>query len=228
MTINYDFDSDYALMLTAWGEGEVSEEDSICTIEKIYEEYGGIPEDISLFIDDPFSSGFNYGYTSISTSYLEKLENLKELILPDSITEIKMSPKLEKILKTNNCLIRGSFDSFAERFALENDLHFRPSDFVFARHVYEAYNESTVMTIEFNRDGNVKIKESISSPGSSAGNCFGGVKYYDLEKDFYKTETVESIAKKFRNSIYNAIIKDGRLAKFLEKAKSHKMYMEKN
>jgi len=50
-----------------------------------------------------------------------------------------MTPKLEKILKTNNCLICGSFDSFAEQFALENDLHFKPNNFKFSRHVYKTY-----------------------------------------------------------------------------------------
>ena len=71
--------------------------------------------------------GSETGYIGVDTALLEKLETLKELILPDTITHIDLTPKLEKILKDNDTLIRGSFDSFAESFAKENGLRFRPA-----------------------------------------------------------------------------------------------------
>ena len=90
--------------------------------------------------------------------------------MPDSITDIKMTPTLEKILKENNTLIRGTFNSFAERFANENGLNFRHSDYRFAYYFFEPAQESTELNLIFSRDGTVTIEEKISSPGSSAGN----------------------------------------------------------
>ena len=106
-----------------------------------------------LVIEDTLKAGFDYGFTEVETAFLERLENLKELILPDSITEISMSEKLEKILKDNNTLIRGSLDSFAERFAADTGHNFRPADFIIARHVYEKVQETTLLTVQFKRDG---------------------------------------------------------------------------
>jgi len=230
--LKYKFNLEYAIMLSAKGEGEITESDFDICISEIYSTYKKyychLPRDVSLSIENSLSNGLDNNCTSIDTSFLEKLDNLKELILPDSFKEIKMTPKLKKILKTNNCLIRGSFDSFAEQFALENELHFRPNNFEFVNHEIERVHETTSMTMEFKRDGSVRIKESINSPGSSAGHYFGENFYYDMKKNFYKTETAEKIAINFRKIIYDAVIEDGRLAKFLEKAKSHKIYMRAN
>jgi len=51
----------------------------------------------------------------------------------------------------------------------------------------------------------MEVSESINLPGSTTKNCFGSEKYYDLEKDFYKTENVKNMAKKFRKFIYTQL-----------------------
>ena len=73
-----------------------------------------------------------------------------------------------------------------------------------------------------------QIEEKVTSPGSSAGNTFGGNFYYSLPRDFYKTMTVEQVASQLRPSLCDATLKDGRLAAFLEKAKAHGYYTGKN
>ncbi len=230
--LNYEFDSEYDLMLSAWGKGDVADSNFNTTIEKIYrkfqKEYHRAPIDVSLFIEDSMAYGYDYGFTSVDTAFLEQLESLKELILPDSITEIKMTPKLETILNGNKVLIRGSLDSFAEQFAAENKLHFRPADFVFAKFYFAPALETTVYTMKFWRDGNVSIKQDVSSPGSSAGNTFGGTFYRDIPRNFYKTKTAEDIAGLFGEGSRKCMIEDGRLAAFIEKAKTHKIFMWKN
>ena len=230
--LDFEFDSEYDLMLSAWGEGTVKDSNFNIRLGTIYKkfqkEYSREPKDVSLFIEDPFTCGFDYGFTAIDTAFLEKIEKLKELILPNSITDIQMTPKLETILHENKVLIRGSFDSFAEQFALENKLHFRPANFLFAKYVFEPAHETTLLTMMFRRDGNVMMEESVSSPGSSAGNTFGGTFYKDLPKNFHKTMTVEQIAEMYGSRLHDAIIKDGKLADFLEKAKKHKLFMGKN
>ena len=230
--LHHYFDRDYALELEAWGEGEISESAMGISLDKIFAEYakeiGGYPADTSLFIEDTLSYGYDYGFTSIDTAFLEKLETLRELILPDSITEIKMTQKLEKLLKGNDVLIRGSFDSFAERFAADNGLHFRHCDFFFAGYTFEPASETTSLTLRFTRDGSATIEEAVSSPGSSAGNTFGGTFCNQLDREFFLHKTAEDIAGMYGESLHKAIIENGRLADFLEKAKTHRLYTGKN
>lgn len=226
------FDCSYALEFTAWGSGEISEKALEISLDEIFAEYagekGGYPVDISLFIEDTLAYGCDYGFTSIDTAFLEKLTTLKELILPDSITVITMTPKLEKILKQNNTLIRGTFDSFAEKFAAENGLNFRHSDMFLASYEFEPIHEITSLTLQFDRDGSARIEESVSSPGSSAGNTFGGTFYHELDRDFFLHKSAEDIADMFGKSLHKELLENGRLADFLEKAKTHKLYKGKN
>ena len=220
----------YVLELSAWGDGIVNAEEVSLErkLDEFRKEYGCEPDEISLEISDTKSFGLDYFYTGIDTGFLTDLKALKEIIMPDTICEISVTPELEKLLKENDVLIRGNFDSFAERFAAEYGLHFRPSDFVFARDFYEYAHETTILTLRFERSGKVYIEESVSSPGSSAGNTFGGSFYYDLPADFFRTMTAEEIAEKFRSSLYNKTIENGKLAGFIEKMKTHNVYMGEN
>ena len=226
------FDRSYALELTAWGRGEISEKALEISLNEIFAEYaeekGGYPIDISLFIEDTLAYGYDYGFTSIDPAFLEKLDTLKELILPDSITEIKMTPKLEKLLKGNSVLIRGSFDSFSEKFAADNGLNFRHRDMFLASYEFAPAHETTSLTLQFDRDGSARIEESVSSPGSSASHCFGGTFYHELDRDFFLHKSAEDIADMFGKSLHKELIENGRLADFLEKAKTHKLFKGKN
>ena len=232
--LHHNPNGEYELSLSAWGRGVLCEDDLLdfqkpdAILAGFREEYGRSPLDISLFIEDSFACGYDYGFTGVDSALLEKFETLRELILPDSVTELDLTPGLLKILRENNTLIRGTFDSFAERFAAENGLRFRPSDYQFAVYFFEPAHEATVMTLVFLKNGKVRIREDISSPGSSAGNTFGGTFWYDISRDFFRTKTAEQIAERFRNVIYNATVEDGRLASFIEKAKTHRYFMGKN
>lgn len=225
------FNGEYDIEFEVRGNGTVSNEAFDLDVNRAFERYkeerGGEPRDLSLVIEDTLKSGFDYGFTEVETAFLERLENLKELILPDSITEIKMTDKLERILKENNTLIRGSLDSFAERFAAEMGLNFRPADFIFARHVFAKVQEITLLTVQFNRDGSVQIRSDVDSPGSSAGNTFGGVFYAEIPSDFWMNTTAEEVSAMYPG-LDDVVVKDGRLADFIEKAKEHKIFTRKN
>lgn len=225
------FNGEYDIEFEVRGNGTVSNEAFDLDVNRAFERYkeecGGEPRDLSLVIEDTLKSGFDYGFTEVETAFLERLENLKELILPDSITEIKMTDKLERILKENNTLIRGSLDSFAERFAAEMGLNFRPADFIFARHVFAKVQEITLLTVQFNRDGSVQIRSDVDSPGSSAGNTFGGVFYNEIPSDFWMNTTAEEVSAMYPG-LDDVVVKDGRLADFIGKAKGHKIFTGKN
>ncbi len=232
--LDCDFGLEYDISFSAWGEGVLCEDGLLdmqkpdAAIQAFKKKRRRGPKSISLLIRDPRSVGYKFGFTSVDTALLEKLETLKELILPETVTHIELTPKLEMILKENGTLIRGPFGSFAERFAAENGLNFRPADCVIAEYETTAPPESVRLTLMFARDGSVTIKEECSSPGSNAGNTFGGSFYHSLKKDFYKTETAEEIGACINKRACEQIIKDGRLTAFIEQAKEHGYYTGKN
>lgn len=232
--LDHDYDTEYDLSLSAWGDGVLSESELLdfqkpdTIIGEYKKKYRRYPKSISLLIKDSRGYGSDTGYIGVETAFLEKLDTLKEMILPDTITHIDLTPELERVLKGNNTLIRGSLNSFAESFARENGLHFRPADFIFADFEDSRWRESTTMKLIFKRNGNVESKETSSSPGSNAGNTFGGSFTHSLPQDFYRTQTAEQIAEQFSKDARAAIIKDGRLAAFIEKAMIHDYYREKN
>ena len=208
--LDYEFGLEYDVMLSAWGEGVLSEsslpdfQQPDVILKKYKKEYRRMPESISLYIQDPMDFGYDYGYTGVASAFLEKIETLKEL--------------------NNNTMIRSTFDSFAESFARENKLRFRHSDFVFAEYELEYAPESTRLIMQFRRDGSVVIKEDVSSPGTSASNTLGGSFYHKLNKEFHKTNDAEEIADMFSKGLRDAILKDGRLSDFIAKAKTHNLF----
>lgn len=82
--------------------------------------------------------------------------------------------------------------------------------------------------MQFKRDGSVLIREDVSSPGSSASHTLGGSFYHKLKKDFYNTESAEDIADLFSGGLHSAVIKDGRLADFIDKAKNRPLFTGNN
>ena len=228
--LDHSFDTEYDLSLSAWGDGRLAESELLhfqkpdVIIEEYKKKHHRYPRSISLLIKDSRGYGSETGFTSIDTAFLEKLSTLKELVLPDTITAIDLTATLENIFKQNDTLIRGSFDSFAERFARENGLRFRPADFIFAEFEDARWHEFTVMTLIFKRDGSVEIRESSSSPGSSAGNTFGGSFTHSLPRDYDAAQTAGEIAERFDKDTREAILSDGRLAAFIEMAKTHDYY----
>ena len=224
MSIDYDFE------LTAWGNGIVNEEEVLLDLkmQRFIEENGREPFEITLKIEDTKAYGLDYFYTGIDTAFLEKLGALKEIIMPDTISSIDMTPELESLLKGNDVLIRGSFDSFAESFAAEHGLHFRPADFTYARNSFEPASETTVTTLLFRRDGSMQVENKVSSPGSSAGNTFGGEFYHDLPGDMFSTLTAGEIIEKLCESVGRSAKISDKLADFIEKMKTHNVYMGVN
>lgn len=211
----HKFDQEYEIELEAIGDGVVNVDDYKSSLDGIYaafqEKHSRMPADISLSLRNAMTCAF----TAIDPAFLEHISALKELILPDSITSVSVTEKLLSIFRKNNTLIRGSFGSFAEEFAENFGLHFRPADYLFARIVFEPAHETTDYTVIFRRNGSVAIEMCVSSSGSSGGNTFGGTFYHELPQEFWKTMTLEELC----SGHPEGIIKDGRLAKFMEMAR---------
>ena len=233
----YDLDCEYELSLFAFGEGILCEKDlqDYHKPDTIFDEYRQendcFPKEISLLFRDTLARGMEYGFTGVDPAFLVKLKTLKELILPDSIEQIDMTPELHRLLRANDTLIRGTFGSYAEIFANSYGVHFRPMDLVFAEHNLgrNADGEGTKLTLMFKRDGSVLIKEEIYSSVPSRGSVLNASNEYPLNKDFYESQTLEQITEPFAGrEIHNEIISNGKLSDFISKAKEHKYYKGDN
>lgn len=230
--MDHRFCCEYDIMLYLWGEGIVEDKNLSATsgevLKEFRKEYRREPADVSVFIDDCFGHGLDYGFTGIAPGFLLNFPALKELIMPPSVENVEVTPELERLLVNNNVLIRGWFDTFAERLAGEYKLNFRPADFTFADSFDERFHESVSLKMIFSRNGSTVIGEDRSSPGSSAGNTFGGVFYKRLPKKFYRNMTAEDIANMYEEYLYKPITENERLAEFFEKAASHNIFMGNN
>ena len=230
---SYD-DREYDLTLEAFGGGIVEDASFSHSLEEVLRdfrmEHGRDPIDVSYIIEDTKSYQLDYWFNAIAPGYLEQLPTLKELVLPGSVESVGVTPALEKLLRGNKTLIRGEFDSYAESFARVSGLPFRPTDLVIARHELESVHEITVLTLTFRRDGTCCIREDINSPGSSAGNSFGGTFLHELSRAFYRVKTAEQVAEGFRTILETAILEDGRLEAFIAKAreKDKSLYWGRN
>lgn len=228
--LDYEFDGDYELMLVASGRGRLAadcfedEEQPGEALEAFREEYDRLPRDISLELENNRARG--HRFTEVDPAFLEELTALKELILPSSVTRLEVTPALEGIFRGNSTLIRGSLGSFAQEFARRAGLHFRPSDLYFAR-IPGHGDELTYMTLVWGRDGSVAVRQEVSSSGSAAGNTFGGTFFKPLEPDFFRKMTPEQVAALFPSS-GSLILEDGRLAAFMEQARSQDIYLGPN
>ena len=235
MSLLRDYENrEYDLTLEAFGGGVAADETFHRSLEEILSAFrlrhGRDPIDVSYIIEDAKAYCLDHWFTAIAPGYLEQLPTLKELVLPGRVEYVGMTPALETLMKENRTLIRGPFDSYAEGFAGAYSLPFRPADQEIARHELEGVHEITVLTLTFRRDGTAFIREDIRSPGSSASHGFGGAFFYELPRRFYLVKSAEQIAGEFRDIICEEILKEGRLAAFIGKAreKDKRLFWKKN
>ena len=64
------------------------------------------------------------GITGLGEGYLEAFPRIDCLILSRTVESVSTSPELEKRLRKNKVLIRGEYNTFAEKFAQEKELKF--------------------------------------------------------------------------------------------------------
>jgi len=170
------------------------------------------PKRIELII-----SGDKDEKISVDAAFLERLNTLKVLRF-EHVKEMPMIPKF----KENNLLVIGKFDSQAEQFALENDLHFRPQGLMCFAGWYDTGRQiDRIASLEFSDDGRLLVQEHCHSNGSRPGPGAN----YDLGRDI-QSITVEQIARRLDSDLYTSAVKSDELAEFLSKAKTHKMYFE--
>ena len=156
------------------------------------------------------------GITGLGDGYLDAFSHICCLILSRTVEFVAATPNLLKIMRKRKVLIRGEYDTFAERFAVENGLKYRHSDIHLADDDIEVAHEHDIITLRFHENGSSDIHYNCFSPGSSAGNYGGGEYTNPLPRNFYVGCTIEDFANIFNERVRGQILSNETLKRFLE------------
>ncbi len=182
-------------------------------------------EDIEVYNPDPnWCDAFHRieiatGVTEIYEGFLENFRNLSCLILPKSVTHIEATGALREMLDQNKAVIHGSYGTFGERFAEQNGLKFYPADILLGWRYNEQYDESTSITLRFQKDGSMDLLYDYITTGWAASNNGGGSITKKMPEGYQPGCTVQEFAELFPAVYYEQIIKNPEVKAFLEKQK---------
>ena len=165
------------------------------------------------------------GITGLGEGVLDAFSHIDCLILSRTVDSAAAAPELLKRWRKRKVLIRGEYDTFAERFAEENKLDFLHSDIPLAEYDIEIAHEHDIVTLRFFQDGQPDIHFNCFTPGSSAGSYGGGEYANPLPKDFYVGCTIEDFAGIFNERVRGQILSNETLKRFL--AISNERYRNK-
>ena len=179
---------------------------------------------------DPMGVGFELceGITDVEAGFFDGVKNLTQIVIARSVKSIGLTEKTREILAKSDTVIRGEFDTFAERFARENGLCFLHCDIQLAQ--AGDYNERgrDTITLQLFSNGSAVLNEDCRCAGISAGNTGGGECDVKLPKDFYLTHSQKDLAELCWHSCYDGIVKCAKLRTFLAKAKKKGGFCFKN
>lgn len=156
--------------------------------------------------------------SSVKEGFIESFPQLRDLIVEADLSRIPLTPELESLLKRNTAIVRGTFDSAAEKLARQLGLTFIHKNITVARHYEESRCERTLLTLSFQMGEKPFIWEDIVCPGISAGNNGGGTLRHDLPDDFYKGGSIEDFSSHFGSCYTANILGNEELKTFLREA----------
>lgn len=159
----------------------------------------------SVCVEDITSSGLNpeeyytlvitEGISEVKPGFIESFPNLQDLILEADLKKIECTPELEALLKKNNVVLRGRFNSPAEKLAKQLDLRFIHKNIFLALYINREYHESSELSLCFQEGEPPFFWRDDKTQGISAGNTGGGTVRTDLDEDFYVgCESAEAFA----------------------------------
>ena len=175
---NITFSNEWGCILKVEGKGLVCAEDLNASPGRFK------PEEYSKL-------EFTKGITKVTKGFIEAFTSIECLVIAFSVKSIERTPELDNLLITNNVLIRGEYNSLAEKLAKELGLQFLHCDIFLCwtrsspAGNYDGYYENTKRTLCFRLDGPPYIYREIFTPGISAGNNGGADLREDLPEDFY-------------------------------------------
>lgn len=126
-----------------------------------------------------------------------------------------MTNELNELLKNNNVVIRGCYNTYAEKFAVENSLLFIHKDIYIGIRHNEEHCESRTITLHFAESGQMSLLYEDFCQGISAGNTMGGEFTRTMPKEFHKGCTLEEFADMMPEPYYAQIMMNKELEAFL-------------
>ena len=156
------------------------------------------------------------GITEVKKGFLEAFCNLQTLIIDRSVNNIEMTEELREMLKNNGVIIRGGYDTYAEKFAEENGLPFVHKDIYIGIRRNEEHCESRTVTLHFSDNGEMELLYEDFCQGISAGNTMGGEFTRDMPEKFRRGSTIEDFADMMPEVYFGQIMKNEELKEFLE------------
>ena len=131
----------------------------------------------------------------VEPGFIESFPNLQDLIVEAELKKIACTPELEALLKKNNVILRGSFNSPAEKLANKLGLRFIHKNIFLAGRFDEEHYESSDITLCFEEGQPPFILRNDITQGWAASNSGGGTVRTDLPEDFYVGyDTAEAFA----------------------------------
>jgi hypothetical protein len=168
------------------------------------------PEGVSLGLDEEIKE--------VEPDFFELLPTIDSVWIHNPECELHMTEKTIALFQKNNVVLRGAYDTAAERLAREYRLRFLHLDVELVSSGDYFERGVDIITLRFFDSGSAYIHQDCRCQGSSAGQTGGGEVSVDIPDDFYLSLTCEEIADMCWHS--KDIIANGKLAAFLGKAKS--------
>ena len=204
---NITYSNHYSGLLEVMGEGALCREDA-----KVWGHSGhGWADDYNVL-------SITEGITALGEGYLDAFPKIRCLILSRTVESVAVTPELVKRMHKRKVLIRGEYDTFAERFAEENGLEFRHCDIHLADDDIEIAYEHDIITLRFHPDGPPDIHYNCFTPGISAGSNGGGEYEKELPRDFYVGCSPEQFAANFPERLHEQLTSNEMLRRFLTAA----------
>ncbi len=168
------------------------------------------PQGVALDLDEEIEE--------VEPDFFDLLPTINSVWIHNPACELHMTEKTIELFRKNNVVLRGAYDTAAERLAREYRLRFLLLDVELLSTGDYFERGVDIITLRFSDDGSAYIHQDCRCQGSSAGQTGGGEISVDIPNDFYLSLTCEELAEMCWHS--GDIIANGKLAAFLEKAKS--------
>lgn len=155
----------------------------------------------------------------VAPGFIELFSNLKDLIVEADLDGIALTPGLEKLLRENQVILRGSYNSPAEKLAKKLGLRFIHKNIFLSRYCNREYGQSTELTLCFQYKEPPFIWREDMTSGISAGNSGGGTVRTDYPDNFYVGYDAEKFAEDYVGAHhYEKVRSNEELAAFLAEA----------
>ncbi len=145
--------------------------------------------------EEIYTLSFGKGIKEVEPGVIELFPNLLDLITEVDVRKIGCTPALEELLKRNHVILRGPFNSPAEKLAKKLGLRFIHKNIFLSSYYDEDHDQGTTITLCFQLDEAPFFWRNDITRGISPGCNGGGTVRTDLDEDFYAGyETTEAFA----------------------------------